>query len=124
MRSVRKLFSKPESFPDDLVCGTDRIIQFERDTEGKPIVTFDHDVLATALRGCEKKPVLVICVTGEFRSGKSFLLNLLVTFLNHLSKVSHNDGMDVEKVFCVEWTFEGAVMQEYFWNWSFRIINM
>ena len=89
MRRLRSWIS-PEPFPDDIICGTERIIQFERDQGGKPVVEFQHEVLSDALISCRDKPVVVICVTGEFRSGKSFLLNLLVTFLNHLSKVSYN----------------------------------
>ena len=67
---------------------TKKIIEFEKDQDEKPVAVFNNKALDEALEGFENVPILVICVTGEFRSGKSFLLNLLVTYLNHLNKVS------------------------------------
>ena len=45
------------------------------------------DVFKDVLKGVEDLPLLVVSVTGEFRSGKSFLLNLLTIYLELREKV-------------------------------------
>ena len=49
---------------------------------------FDHDSLHEALDEVENFPVMVVSISGEFRSGKSFFLNLMTTYLDCLQQVS------------------------------------
>ena len=66
-------------------------------TKPELIATFDNDrpklrvhVLEEMIKKAKAKDkqVVVIGITGVFRSGKSFLLNLLETYLEYYSKVN------------------------------------
>ena len=59
------------------------IVSFVPGDDNVEKAVFHHENMAVALKGCEDIPVLVASVTGVFRSGKSFLLNLMVTYLEH-----------------------------------------
>ena len=48
--------------------------------------TFHPERLAAVMYGMEKYPALVVSITGVFRSGKSFLVNLMITYLQYLSE--------------------------------------
>ena len=65
-------------------------------TKPELIATFENDrsklrvhVLEEMIKKAKAKDkqVVVISITGVFRSGKSFLLNLLETYLEYYSKV-------------------------------------
>lgn len=67
----------------------EQIVEFganAKEVDGKKLATFDAEKLLKLLGGCEDLPVIVVSITGVFRSGKSFLLNLLVTYLEYVSK--------------------------------------
>ena len=51
--------------------------------------TFENGVLRDVITSSrvEETQVYVVRITGVFRSGKSFLLNLMQTFLDHLCQV-------------------------------------
>ena len=66
-------------------------------TKPELIATFENDrsklrvhVLEDMIKKAKAKDkqVVVISITGVFRSGKSFLLNLLETYLEYYSKVN------------------------------------
>ena len=66
-------------------------------TKPELIATFENDrsklrvhVLEEMIKKAKAKDkqVVVISITGVFRSGKSFLLNLLETYLEYYSKVN------------------------------------
>lgn len=50
---------------------------------------FYKDNFVAVLKRVEEYPTIVVSVTGLFRSGKSFLVNLMITFLEHLQKVGY-----------------------------------
>ena len=56
-----------------------------KDEAVKPTLYVDR--LAAVLEEVQDIPLLVVSVTGEFRSGKSFLLNLLTIYLELREKV-------------------------------------
>ena len=65
-------------------------------TKPELIATFDNDqpklrvhVLEEMIKNAKAKDkhVVIISITGVFESGKSFLLNLLETYLEYYSKV-------------------------------------
>ena len=58
----------------------------ENDTNLSPHLHIDR--LEQLLSGVLDHPVLVVSITGEFRSGKSFLLNLMTTYLDWRRLVS------------------------------------
>ena len=63
------------------------IVNFE---ENSPV--FKPDVLKELIvnSDSEFRDVFVICITGTFRSGKSFLISLLETYFTFYAKVSHH----------------------------------
>ena len=62
----------------------------EQDSNITP--TLYVDAVKAVLREVEDLPLLVVSVTGEFRSGKSFLLNLMTIYLDLREKVSIEVG--------------------------------
>ena len=68
-----------------------RILSFssEKDT-GKVEVELDHDAITRVINDerCHNLPFLVISINGVKRAGKSFLVNLLILYLQHLENVS------------------------------------
>lgn len=54
----------------------------------RPLPKFHKEIVAQVLKNVEDYPTIVVSVAGLFRSGKSFLVNLMITFLQHLIKVS------------------------------------
>lgn len=54
---------------------------------GDKAVFNDHHIEAV-LKSVKELPVIVVSVAGLFRSGKSCLINLMVTYLRHLQNVS------------------------------------
>ena len=71
------------------------IVSFLPGDDNVEKAVFHHENLAVALKGCEDIPVLVASVTGVFRSGKSFLLNLMVTYLEHHKQSVSSQGSNV-----------------------------
>ena len=59
------------------------VLDFDR---GHPI--FDTDALENLLEGSTKNEVFVIGITGLYRTGKSFLMNILKCYLDHIVQVS------------------------------------
>ena len=60
-----------------------KIVSFSQDVDRK--AEFYHEqglrmVLRNVANTC---PVLIVCVSGKYRTGKSFLVNLLATYLTH-----------------------------------------
>ena len=51
---------------------------------------FESDKLAELLAGVTDTNVFVISITGAYRTGKSFLLNLLKCYLDYFTQVSLN----------------------------------
>ena len=49
--------------------------------EGK--MRFNRGNLQKVLDKTDGKPLVIYCVAGEFRKGKSFLLNLFLFFIDH-----------------------------------------
>ena len=75
------------------------IVSFVPGDDNVEKAVFHHENLAVALKGCEDIPVFVASVTGENRSGKSYLLNMMVTYLEH-----HNQSVSssFRFLFCYE----------------------
>ena len=65
---------------------TRQLVDFKSGDDDVEEAKFFDDELRRTLCECMDTPVMVVSVTGVFRSGKSFLLNLMVTYLRHLSK--------------------------------------
>ena len=66
-----------------------QIVEFAKKSkqkDGENLASFHLDVLKDIMKGTEDLPALVVSITGVFRSGKSFLLNLMLTYLSHLSE--------------------------------------
>lgn len=66
-----------------------QIVEFAKKSkqkDGENLASFHLDVLNDIMKGTEDLPALVVSITGVYRSGKSFLLNLMLTYLSHLSK--------------------------------------
>ena len=66
------------------------ILGFE-EKEDKKVHPFFNDKAITDFFSrpeCKNTPFLVISVNGVKRSGKSFLCNLIICYLRHISKVS------------------------------------
>ena len=62
------------------------LVTFKQGDEAAKNSKFHEESLSSALYGFEEYRLLIVSVTGVFRSGKSFLMNLMVTFLQHLSE--------------------------------------
>ena len=46
---------------------------------------FNVGKLEAIMKGVEDHPAIVVSITGDYRSGKSFLMNLMVTYLQYLT---------------------------------------
>ena len=46
---------------------------------------FNVGKLEAMMKGVEDYPAMVVSITGAYRSGKSFLMNLMVTYLQYLT---------------------------------------
>ena len=72
--------------------GASTIVEFSRDeATNKPSVRFYPERVAEILNSvpnARDKPIMLQAVAGAFRTGKSFLLNLHVSYLEHQKKVS------------------------------------
>ena len=67
----------------------EQIVQFAEKSQSKSdgsLATFYPGAMEKILLAPKCDRALVVSITGVFRSGKSFLLNLMITYLNHLSK--------------------------------------
>ena len=69
-----------------LLWCTLQIAEFEL-VEGKVKARLHSEVLERSLQDVGSHPLLVVSISGVFRSGKSFLLNLMLSYLNSMSKV-------------------------------------
>ena len=67
---------------------TARLIDFKKDGSGKQIVRLHENVLEAVFKNERHLSVLLLSITGAFRSGKSFLMNLVAMYLEHIEKVS------------------------------------
>ena len=68
----------------------EQIVDFAKNSQTKAadgsLANFYPGVLQKILLTPRCDKALVVSITGVFRSGKSFLLNLMITYLNHLNK--------------------------------------
>ena len=46
---------------------------------------FNVGKLEAIMKGVEDYPAIIVSITGDYRSGKSFLMNLMVTYLQYLT---------------------------------------
>ena len=66
---------------------TVKIVNLPKNDESLAAPQFDVASLDEVLAGLEEFPVLIVTISGQFRSGKSFLMNLMATYLEHLQNV-------------------------------------
>lgn len=63
-------------------------------------------------------PLLSIAITGMMRSGKSFLLNLMVTYLEYLLEVGFATTVVVNKIHVEEWSWNGLINQTLYYPYT------
>jgi len=79
---------QPKAEPSLLI----RLPNKEDIEEGDPPIFYVEEVekLINANEAIREKKFFLVSITGVYRSGKSFLLNLMQTYLNYLQKVSNS----------------------------------
>ena len=82
--------SKMSQATDKRYTNTVQLVEFKDGDDSGKDAKFFVDNLAQTLAPCGDLPVKVISLTGVFRSGKSFLLNIIVTYLQHLQQTVRN----------------------------------
>ena len=69
----------------------EQIVEFAKKSKKKKsddnsLAKFHVRKLEAIMKGVEDYPALVVSITGVYRSGKSFLINLMITYLRYLSE--------------------------------------
>ena len=70
----------------------EQIVEFAKKSKKKKsddnnsLAKFNVRKLEAIIKGVEDYPALVVSITGVYRSGKSFLINLMITYLRYLSE--------------------------------------
>ena len=69
----------------------EQIVEFAKKSKKKKsddnsLAKFNVGKLEAIMKGVEDYPALVVSITGVYRSGKSFLINLMITYLRYLSE--------------------------------------
>ena len=70
------------------MANTVKIIDFKKEGERKYKVELDEYRLNKILEPVQHIPIIVLSITGAFRTGKSFFMNLVATYLEHKSQVT------------------------------------
>ena len=60
-----------------------QIVSFPQEGDRKPEFHLEQGLRMVLKNVANFCPVLIVCVSGKYRTGKSFLVNLLATYLTH-----------------------------------------
>ena len=60
-----------------------QIVSYPQEGDRKPEFHLEQGLKMVLKNVANTCPVLIVCVSGKYRTGKSFLVNLLATYLTH-----------------------------------------
>ncbi|CAG7724852.1 unnamed protein product, partial [Allacma fusca] len=71
---------------EDKMNEPEKIIEWRSDGNSAPQMHLHRDVLQSVLSQTAGKKLRVVSIVGPFRTGKSFLMSLIVRYLEYLEK--------------------------------------
>ena len=66
---------------------TVKFVSLPEDDDNMAHAYIDTDCFGRILEGLQDMPVMIVTISGEYRTGKTFLLNLMATYLEHMTNV-------------------------------------
>ena len=66
---------------------TVKFVSLPEDDDNMAHACIDTDSFGRILEGLQDMPVMIVTISGEYRTGKTFLLNLMATYLEHMTNV-------------------------------------